>query len=316
MPFCPMCGSAVADEHRFCATCGAELRDARPRELRSSAQEVPGISAALIPAPRAVVRSARVAEAERDLVSARESESPTVDVRDPLGSVISGREGTGLRIAVAVGIVLLIIVSGVTGYRWFHRSAPLPVAVDASEQVVDLPQPNAGGARASRDGRGATTGTQSTRPSESAHADDLWTVVADATRDTMHPEAALGKPDGRTAVIAPGGALALAYTKDEPFYNGDGADVRVDGPPGDPTPYAIFARGGPDEPWLRFDANRRGFPKGFALHDFGHHRLEQARQILIRNDGSINLYVDAVTPLHTQPDAHEPPQHSRGARPH
>jgi hypothetical protein len=310
-----MCGSAVADEHRFCASCGAELRDGRLRESPSVAQDVPRLSTtALIPAARPlVVRRARVAESDRDPVSAREPESTAVAVRDPLGSVIAGGEGTGPRIAVAVGIVLLIIVSGVAGYRWFHRSTPLPVAVDGSEQVVDPPQQHAGGSGASRDGRGATPGTEPTRSAESAHADDLWTIVGDATRDTMHPDAALGKPDGRAAVIAPGGALALASVRDEPFYNGHGPDVRVDGPSGDPTPYTIFARSGPDEKWLRFDTNRHGFPNGFALHDFGHHHLEQARQILIRNDGSINLYVDGVTPMHTQPDAHETPDHSQGS---
>lgn len=48
----------------------------------------------------------------------------------------------------------------------------------------------------------------------------------------------------------------------------------------------------------------RGFPGGTAAHDFGHHGIETAREVLIRNQGTGNLLVDTVVPLYTAPQAH------------
>ena len=114
---------------------------------------------------------------------------------------------------------------------------------------------------------------------------------------------ALGPPDGRIAVIAAGGSLAVAWT-DGPFYNGHGADIRVHGPLAHRVPYIIFARSGPEDAWVQFDVIRKGFPDGTASHDFGHHGIAHAQQIMIRNEGTSSLYLDAVTPLHRQPETH------------
>ena len=107
-------------------------------------------------------------------------------------------------------------------------------------------------------------------------------------------------------MIAPGGTLALAWTG--AFYNGQGPDIRVIGPEGDRTPYTIFARAAAGT-WVRFDQNRRGFPAEGAGHDFGHHELEAVREVMVRNDGTVNLYIDAIAPLHTSPgpSAHTEP---------
>ena len=90
------------------------------------------------------------------------------------------------------------------------------------------------------------------------------------------------------------------------FYHGAGPDVRVFGPEGDRTPYMIFARADLNGRWVRVDTNRHGIPNGVAAHDFGHHGLERASQLLIRNDGPVNLYIDAATPTHREPS---PPCH-------
>jgi hypothetical protein len=217
-----------------------------------------------------------------------------VPVRDLLGSATTQDRPGGRRVAIGMGTVALIIGSAVGGYIWFRPAGEAPASVastEHTEQQVDAP------------GVPPTSNEQ------------LWTIVVDDTRETTDADAMLGKPDGRSAAISAGGTVALAYAGGMAFYNGEGADVRLDGPADKATRYTIFARGRSQERWLRFDVNRRGFPGGFVLHDFGHHEIEQATQILIRNDGSINLYVDAVTPLHLEPEAHEAP-HARGADRH
>ena len=278
MPFCSMCGAAVAATHRFCAECGAEL----PARAR----------VALAPPPQSPVVESM--EREEAAAPAPHNERPQgnspVPVRDLLGSAATQDQPGERRVAIGVGMVALIVGSAVGGYIWFRPAPQAPASVastEHTEQQVDAP------------------------PIPPAHNDQLWTLVDDDTRETTDADAILGKPDGRSAAISAGGTVALAYAGVMAFYNGEGADVRLDGPADEATRYTIFARRGPQERWLRFDVNRRGFPSGFVLHDFGHHQIEQATQILIRNDGSMHLHIDAVTPLHMEPEAHEAP-HARG----
>jgi hypothetical protein len=112
-------------------------------------------------------------------------------------------------------------------------------------------------------------------------------------------------PDGKTASIAPGGTLALALAGEPYFYNGPGADVEVYGVEGDRAAYTIFVRDDAEGKWIHFDVNRRGFPHGMAAHDMGHHGIQRATQIMIKNDAFTALSVDAVTPLHRQPSPSE-----------
>lgn len=275
MPFCPMCRAAVVLTHRFCAECGAQLpaRKQTPAPL----PELPPVAS-----PASESRASEPDVAPTTDRHARETSS--VPVRDLLGSGAPLETGGRRRIFIGAGIILLTLASGIVGYAVF-RQAPESKAdgqgVEQTEQLLDA-QP---------------------RPA-SADA-PLWTVVDGATRQTTNADAMLGRPDSRTATIERGGAVALAYAG-KAFYNGEGPDIRVDGPAAAPAAYTIFARGGSQDAWQRFDVNRGGFRGGFALHDFGHHQLEEAQQILIRNDGSENLSIDAVTPLHleaTAPDA-------------
>lgn len=282
MPFCPMCGAAVAATHRFCADCGAELpareRVGLPPQRESAALESREGDEAAPASPH----------------HKPPQENAPVPVRDLLGSTAAQDRPGGQRVAIGVGMVALVVGSAVGGYLWF-RPAPGTLASVAStehtEQRVDAP------------------------PAPATTNDQRWTLVAADTRETTDADAILGKPDGRSATIHAGGSVALAYAGGMAFYNGEGADVRLDGPADEVTRYSMFARGGSQEPWRRFDVNRKGFPSGFVLHDFGHHQIEQATQILIRNDGSMNLRIDAVTPLHLEPEAHEAP-HARGGDAH
>lgn len=287
MPFCPMCRAAVVLTHRFCADCGAQLPARKPTP--APLPELPPV-----PSPASESRASEPAVAPPTDRHARDTAS--VPVRDLLGSGAPPETGGRRRLFVGAGIILLMVASGIVGYAVF-RQAPKSKAdvqsVEQTEQLLDAQPP-----RASVDVT-------------------LWTVVDGETRQTTNADAMMGKPDSRTATIARGGAVALAYAG-KGFYNGEGPDIRVDGPAATPAAYTIFARGGPQEAWRRFDVNRAGFRNGFAVHDFGHHQLEEATQILIRNDGSATLSIDAVTPLHLDApashgttagkgDAHEKP---------
>jgi serine/threonine protein kinase len=128
-----------------------------------------------------------------------------------------------------------------------------------------------------------------------------WSVVVEGTSDVTNATAALGARDDSIAVIAPGGALAVRFIPGRGFSDADGADIRVYGPAGQPTFYRLFARDEPGDPWVRFDTNRRGFLNGAASHDMGHHRVRHAHEIMILNEGSEDLRIDAIEPLYPQP---------------
>lgn len=284
MPFCTRCGATIDAEDRFCRECGTEVRarasvsspraatEFRPMPVVPSRQDV-----ALEPVPRHDND-----DASGDVLLGPIA-APTSLRFDAASDTSSGR-----RLVFVIGCFVIVAISGLAVYRWFNRSVPerQPAAVETTEQSIEVPA--------------ATTGTAA-RP-DTPHGGEASNVIADFTKDTTDAANALGAPDGRTAVIAPGGSLALAWAG--PFYNDHGADVRVHGPVGHRVSYIIFARSGPEEPWVRFDINRKGLGDGTASHDFGHHGIARAEQIMIRNEGSSALYLDAVTPLHRQPETH------------
>lgn len=296
MPFCTRCGGAVDAADRFCRECGAEVR-------AGAAVQSPRPSTAVRPTPALPSQPdpARAPVASED-ADVRPRGVLLGPIHDPLTLAAPTETSPGRRLIFIIGCFLIIAISGVAGYRWFSRSTPeaRSVAVDATEQSIDSPASMTGTPRAgstSTSGRAATSDT----PPRGGEASN---VIADFTKETTDAGNALGAPDGRTAVIAPGGSLAVAWA-DGPFYNDHGPDVRVDGPIGHRLAYVIFARNGPEEPWTRFDINRKGFPDGTAAHDFGHHGLARAQQIMLRNEGTSPLYIDAVTPLHRQAETHE-----------
>jgi periplasmic protein TonB len=118
-----------------------------------------------------------------------------------------------------------------------------------------------------------------------------WSAISEQTHDVKEANNATGVPDQRYAVIFPGGELALDYSEGEYVSEGSRKTLTVVGTRGDKTPYTIFARSESASPWVHLDANRDGFPQGSASHDI---RRQRVRQIRIRNDGTTNLFIDAV----------------------
>ena len=285
MPYCTGCGGSLAERDRFCPQCGTKRRDSA----------TPAASPPAVPS--------------HDLEDAAGPVEPSALGAPRYGSMFSGEikgDGNGtavgggglpLVVMLVVGAVLVIVIGAAADW-WFTRPTvsterPQAAAAAETEQVIEP--------RGTRPRDVGQRDAVAPAPTSGDHMDDAaageWRVVADDTRDVKSAADVTAAPDGRTAVIGAGGALAIAWRED--FYNGDGPDIRVYGPEGDRTPYTLFTRQEVTDRWMRFDASRRGFPSGTAAHDFGHHGIEATREILIRNDGAINLYIDAVTPLHT-----------------
>jgi hypothetical protein len=127
---------------------------------------------------------------------------------------------------------------------------------------------------------------------------NLWRLIPDQTSGVTDAANALGVADQRSAVINPGGQLALEYSGGRLFGDGYGSDLRVYAPERQRVSYLIFVRNDPAEDWKQIDLNRRGFPGRQVGHDIGHHGFRQARQVMIRNDGNADLKIDSVLVLY------------------
>lgn len=283
MPFCTQCGVATAADHRFCAQCGTALpavgtaTGAALRRASPPAVPEPPISNSRATPPRATGDAAPPRQ-PGSLLWTGDDELAEPHARDtPLWrrALVAGAAGVLLVLLAALATVTYRSSKSVE-----HSTAP--PAVEATEATV------------------APAGSGAVHDPV-AVAEFRWIVLADDTRQTTNTADALGPPDEKTAAVAPGGRLAVASESAEPFYNGPGADVEISGPAGEPARYTIYARERPEGQWVRFDVHRQGFADGAAGHDMGHHGLHQAREIMIRNDGTTDLHIDAVRPRYRTP---------------
>lgn len=291
MSFCGHCGARLIEADRFCTRCGTERRvlpSPLPAHTRRIEPESDGESSVLLHAGVSdPVSISRVSEPENAEIAGR----------DLLTLAGAGSPAPLHRVAMVAGALLVIGLSAYCGRFLVMSRRPATVAAPATVTPAPGPPP-------------VTETTEELSSSKASGSrvngsSAVWRIDTESTRDTKNAADALGDADGRVATVLPGGMLALRYSAGEFFYNGTGPDVRVVGPEGERTPYAIFAKADPNGTWVRFDINRRGFPKGVAAHDFGHHGLARASALMIRNDGPINLYVDAVVPLYREPVAED-----------
>jgi len=282
MAYCTECGQALGERDRFCAQCGTKVR--RPE---SASEPHSAIS------DRAVNQAAPASPIGIDVGPPQYGSMLRGASEPPPQHTAADREWP--RRLILPGAVMLIAlgIGAVVGYWWFVRPGVGGAASGVDTDLAIASQPEGEGAA---HGEAHTTGGG-------------WRVVERFTGAVQHPTAAEGQPDGQIAIIPPGDSLALEWTAGK-FYDGDGPDVRVVGPEATPARYTIFARTGPSDPWARFDINTRGFPGGAATHDFGHHGIEAAHEVLIRNEGTGNLPVDAVVPLYTEPQVHTEGSHA------
>ncbi|MBI4485367.1 MAG: zinc-ribbon domain-containing protein [Acidobacteria bacterium] len=276
MAYCTECGQALEERDRFCAQCGTKVRRPSP-----ASEPPPAI-------PDRPVDPVRLAPPVGTDELGPPQYGSMLRSAAELSPNISPAKNERPAWLIVSGAATLILLGAAAGYWWFVRPDVTGAASAVDPALAAASQPGGETGAAVADAHATGGG---------------WRVVETFTGAVQHPAAAAGVPDGQIAVIPPGETLALEWTAGE-FYNGEGPDVRVVGRQGARARYTIFARTDPAGPWVRFDINTRGFPAGAAAHDFGHHGITEAREVLIRNEGAGNLDVDAVVPLYTEPQAH------------
>jgi hypothetical protein len=205
------------------------------------------------------------------------SEAMSVDNAPMFGEAFAKTESGGRRVLVVLG-ALLLLAGGGAGLWWYAQKG-------ANEKVA-----------AASDSAAPASGSAAPASSGVIPAGNkLWELIPDQTGGVADAANALEVADQRMAVINPGGQLALEYRGGKFFGEGHGADLHVYGPEQGRVSYLIFVRNDPAEEWTRIDINGKGFPRGEAGHDMGHHGVRQARQVMIRNDGTADLRIDAVS---------------------
>jgi hypothetical protein len=208
------------------------------------------------------------------------SEAMLVDNAPMFGEVFAKRESGGRRVLLVLG-ALLLLAGGGAGLWWYAQKG-------ANEKVAAASDAAASNSAASNP---AAPPSSEVIPA----GNKLWELIPDQTGGVADAANALGVADQRMVVINPGGQLALEYRGGKFFGDGHGADLHVYGLEQGRVSYLIFVRNDPAEEWTRIDINGKGFPRGEAGHDMGHHGVRQARQVMIRNDGNADLRIDAVS---------------------
>jgi serine/threonine protein kinase len=277
-------------------------RDARPQTAGELARELiaaaggagPGSPHPAMVARPGSVTPAPIATPILKEVVASESNSRVASL---VGGV-SMKTGSSGRLVLAVfGALLLLAGGGLWGYM--HKGGNESAAAANDSSGSDKRASTMSGQPAIPDQ------SASARPSASPAAagtlpasNKPWELIPDQTIGVADAANVLGSADRRMAVINPGGQLALEYREGKFFGDGPGADLRVYGPEQGRVSYLIFVRNDPAEDWERIDINHRGFPRGEAGHDMGHHGIRQARQVMIRNIGNADLRIDAVSAVY------------------
>jgi len=274
-------------------------RDERPQTAGEMASELIAAASAtglgspppeMIAAPEDIT-PAPVATPISEEVIALESSggaATLVDSVPAFGEVPAKTESVGRLLSLVFGVLLLLAGVG-AGLWWYLQTS--------ADETVAVTIDSAGSSQPTTPARNATASPSAAQSSLAAipASNKLWELIPDQTRGVADAANALGSADRRTAVISPGGQLALEYREGRFFGDGQGADLRVYGPEQGRVSYLIFVRNDPAEDWERIDINHKGFPRGGAGHDMGHHGIRQARQVMIRNIGNTDLRIDAVS---------------------
>lgn len=265
-------------------------REARPQTAGDLARELTSALGGRITAPT----SPSMPQIHTAPVSGPDAKTLQIGAPISSGNVESAANRSGRFALLALGALLIFALCGALGYRWYtNNKTRQATGVASSQQPATIT--SAGNNQPVATNQIAPVDVSKTpAPGPQPSSGKLWEVIADQTSGATGAENALGAPDQQVATIAPGGQIALVYLDGQFFGNGDGDDLHVFGPEQSPVSYRIFVRNDDASAWRRIDINRRGFPASGAGHDMGHHGIQQARQVMIRNDGSADLQIDAV----------------------
>ena len=260
-------------------------REARPKTAGEMARELiaaVGIAGTVLPDPAMAVATEVITPAPATTPISRETAATessdgaaaSLDASPAFGKAFA-KMGLGGKLVLKISSMLLLAAAGWVLWWYLHKRGNEKAA--ASESA----------------GSGQPATTASTLP-----ANQLWELIPGQTMCVKDAENALGAPDQQMAVIKPSGQLALEYREGKFFCDGQGADLRIYGPKRGRFSYVIFVKNEPAEDWERIGVNHRGFLGGEAGHDMGHHGIQQARQVMIRNNGNVDLRIDAVSAVY------------------
>jgi hypothetical protein len=282
-------------------------RDARPQTAGEMAREL--ISAAgsarpgsprpvMAAAPEVIAPATVITPISREVVAPESNGSVATSLDNaPAFGEVFAKTGSSGRLVLLVFGALLLLAGGGAGLWWYAQKGANEKVAAASDSAGSSQRASTVNGQPAPPGRNATA-SPSAAPASSVvipAGNKLWELIPDQTGGVADAANALGVADQRMAVINPGGQLALEYRGGKFFGDGRGADLRVYGPEHGRVSYLIFVRKSPAENWERIDINRKGFPRGEAGHDMGHHGIPKARQAMIRNIGNTDLRIDAVS---------------------
>jgi eukaryotic-like serine/threonine-protein kinase len=278
-------------------------RDARPQTAGEMAKALIAATGKVRPAspyfpmaaaPEVFTPSPITTPISREMVAPEHNGDVATLPDAPIFGEGTAKGGASGRLILPIFVALLLLAGGGGLWWYLHKGGNEKVAAMNDSAGSDQRSSALSGQSAAPD-RSATA-SLSTAPvirGSLPASDKPWELNLDQTNGVIGAAKALGAADQQTAVISPGGQLALEYREGKFFDHG--ADLRVYGPAQGRVSYRVFVRNNPDEDWERIDTNRRGFPRGEAGRYIAHHGIRQARQVMIRNIGYADLRIDAVS---------------------
>jgi serine/threonine protein kinase len=288
----------------------------------------------MVATPRVVTPAPIIAPkfGEKDTSESKRIAATSLGAAPAFGEVSTKTESSR-KLVLLIFCALLLLTVGIAGLLWYVQKGADENVAAGSDSTGSGQQASTASGQSALSGRNATV-SSSTSPAatESLPAGNKWGIIPGQTRHVVDAANALGAADGQMAVISPGGQLALEYRGGKFFGDGAGADLRVYGPEQGRVSYLIFVRNDPAVEWERIGINRKGFPQGDARHDMGRYivreprrpmariiengeksndpaseweridinprqydGVRQARQLMIRNNGNVDLRIDAVS---------------------
>jgi serine/threonine protein kinase len=280
-------------------------REARPQTAGEMARELIAATSgaglgspypAMVAAPEVITPAPVTTPISRKVV-APESNSSVATLLNgaPAFGEVSAKTGSSGKLVLLIFGALLLLAGG--GLWWYLHNDGNEKAAATNDSAGNSQRVSTASSQSATPKRSETVSpSTSLAAAESLPASNKpWGLIPSHSSGVADAGNALGSADRRMAVISPGGQLALEYREGKFFGDGHGADLHVYGPERGRVSYLIFVRNDPAEDWERIDINRKGFPRGEAWHDMGHHGIRQARQVMIRNNGNTDLRIDAVS---------------------